>query len=269
MFPPAELLLSLLLLAPADPGRYPEYARQAVQLERTREECATLEAEVERTGGEIERLDRAGRTEQARALLRESHAKVEALTGCRRKQKARERAVRDLGLEVRRETETELDRALAAGLPRRETYDRIRPLLEMLRHLPSPEGCPIADFEEVEFDAGDPPAVLQEKRLLVGEVLRRLVLQEEAGAARLRDLRSEHDLRRQLSRFMTGLAVEGGAGMFDVRPSEDENQRRLRALEEEAAQCERADRVAEAQLQHWNGKAAELDRLLAGAAPPL
>jgi hypothetical protein len=268
VFPPAELLLALLLLSPAA-GRYPEYARQAAELERTREACAALEAEMERTGGEIERLERAGKAGQARALLRESHDRMEALTDCRRRQKAQERTVRDLGLQVRRETETELDRVLAAGLPRREAYERIRPLLEVFHDLPAPGGCPIADFEEVEFTPEDPSAVLKEKRLLVDDVLRRLALQEEADAARLRELRSEHDLRRQLSQFMTGLAVEGGAGVFDMRPSEDENQRRLRALEEEAAQCERARKVGDTQLQHWTGKAAELDRLLAGAGPPL
>jgi hypothetical protein len=268
VFPPAELLLALALLSPAA-GRYPDYLRQAAELAQAREACAALEAEVARTGEAVERLEREGKPEQARALLRETHARVEALTGCRRRQKALERAVRDLGLEVRREAETELDRVLAAGLPRREAYDRILPLLEMLRALPAPGGCPIAEFEEVEFAAEDPPAVLREKRLLVGDVLRRLALQGAADAARLDDLRAEHDRRRQLSRFMAGLAVEGGAGMFDVRPSEDENLRRLRTLEEEAAQCERARRVDDALLQHWTARAAELDRLLAGAPSPL
>ena len=263
---PAELLLLLLLASPAS-GRYPEYERLARQWEQTRESCAVLDAEVARQGDAIERLEQAGKPEQVRALLRETHTRMEALTDCRRREKAQERAVRALGLEVRKETEAELDRVLAAGLPRREAYERVRPLLEILRTLPSPAACPLADFEEVEFSPQDPPEILAEKRLLVGEVLRRLTLQGEAASGRLNDLRAEFDLRRQLAQFMTGLAVEGGAGTFDVRPSEDENRRRLRALEEEMEGCERALRIGETQLEHWKERAAELDRILSGPPP--
>ena len=266
---PVEVLLVLLLASPAASGQYPEYARLAGQLDQTRAACAALEAEVERKGEAIDRLDRSGKQGQARALLRETHAQMEALTDCRRRQKAQEREVRDLGLDVRREVEAELDRLLAAGLPRREAYEQVRPLLEILRALPAPAGCPIAAFEEVEYSPEDPADVLEEKRLLVSEVLKRLTLQEEADTTRLGDLRAEHERRRQLAQFMTGLTVEGGAGVFDIRPSVDENRRRLHTIEEEIAQCERARKVAEALLLHWKGKAADLDRVLSGAPPPL
>jgi hypothetical protein len=260
---PVELLLALLLSGPA-PDRKAELARQVRQLDLLRASCAALETEVEQRGEAIDRLDRSGQDARARALLRETHAAMEALTDCRRRQKAMEREVRDLGLEIRKETEAAMDRALAAGGPRQEVYERIRPLLETLRILPAPAGCPLADFEEVEFSERDPAPILEEKRLLVEDILRRLALLAQDNDARLRDLQSERDLRRHLSQFMTGLEVEGGSGMSDFRPSEDENRQRLREVEEEIAQCERARKVGETQVIHWRERAAALDRLSGG-----
>ncbi len=257
---PIELLL-VLLLFPVPGERFDAYAARLREAEAARAACSTLEAEVQRQGDAIAALERAGKTAQARALLRRTHAAMEELTRCRKRQKGMERDLGELARKARREAEEELDRALAAGLPVREAYARMAPLLERLRALPPPSGCAVPAYDEVVFSSADPGPVLQEKRLLVADILLRLDRQGEADAARLDDLRAERDLRRQLVQFMTGLEVEGGAGAFDPRPSADENRERLLRLDEEVASCERALAVGEAARHHWRERAAELERL--------
>jgi hypothetical protein len=254
-----ELLLALLL-APGAPERFAEYARREAEAAAVREACAALEADVSRRGDAVKALERAGRREEARDLLRETHGAMEELTHCRRRQKGLEGDLASLAGEVRREAEAELDRVLGAGLPREEAYGRMRPLLDILRTLPPADGCALPAYDPLEFSADDPPPVLEEKRLLTADVLLRLERQGRADAERLRDLRAERDLRRQLSQFMTGLEVEGGARTYDARTASDENRERLRRVEEEIVRCERAAAVGAAEAEHWRERARALER---------
>jgi hypothetical protein len=254
-----ELLL-VLLLAPTASERFAEYARKAGEAAAVREACAVLEAEVSRRGDAVEALERAGQREEARNLLRETHGAMEELTRCRRRQKGLERDLLGLAGEVRREAEAELDRVLGGGLPREEAYGRMRPLLDILRALPPAGGCALPAYEPLEVSADDPPPVLEEKRILAADVLLRLERQGRADAERLRDLRAERDLRRQLSQFMTGLEVESGARIYDARTASDENRERLRRAEEEIVRCERAVAVGAAAAEHWRERVRALER---------
>jgi|GEM_PF-3086248 len=260
---PVELLLTILLLAPPL-ERYQAYAEREHRLAEVRTACRTLEQEVGAKGEEIDRLIREGRKEAARALLQQTHTASESLTDCRRREKALDRDLRDLVPEVRREVESALDRSLTPGHPRQEAYEKIRPLLSILAALGPPEGCPMENYDEIDFSADDAPAALEMKRMLMQDILRRLSENRAGDEARIRDLEAERELRRQLTRFMTGLEVEGGTGLYEVRRSDAESRDRLRKIEEELKGCGLALKVGETLQEHWQGRI----RALEGPAPP-
>jgi len=262
----ADLLLALLFSLPALP-RYAEFQAQSRLLEETRGACKELERNVEKRGEEIDRLLKAGQREQARVLLRKTHEASEALTDCRRRQKVLERSVRDLIPEARREVDLELDRWLGAGLSRTETYARIQPLLQIFDSLGPPVGCPLPTYDEVEFAPGEPPSVLEEKRLVARDILRRIETQKADGETRIRELEREAGLRRQLAHFLSGLEVEGGTRLYEVQSADAESREHLSRVEEELRQCRRALQLAETLGGHWEERIAALDRLLDEARP--
>jgi hypothetical protein len=258
---PIDLFLTLLLFTPAL-DRHQEYLDKERLLTEARRSCQVLELDVETKGEEIDRLIRAAREDQARVLLRKAHASSEALTECRRRERSLDKALRELIPEVRREVEAEVDRWLASALPRPDVYAKLGPLLDILSSLGPPAACPVEDYDEVEFSAEEAPAVLEVKRLLVRDTLERIARNKAADEAKVKDLEGERDLRRQLARFMTGLEVEGGTSLYEVRRSDAESRERLRQIEEELRGCGRALRIGETLRLHWEDRLRALERAL-------
>ena len=255
---PIELFLSILLLAPPL-ERWQAYVEREHRLAEVRNACRTLEQEVSAKGEEIDRLIRDGRKETARALLQQTHAAGESLTDCRRREKALDRELRDLAPAVRHEVESALDRSLEGGAPRQEAYEKIRPLLSILASLGPPEGCPMENYDEIDLSADDAPAAREVKRLLMQDFLRRISENRARDEARVRDLEAERELRRQLTRFMTGLEVEGGTGLYEVRRSDAESRDRLKRIEEELKACALALKVGETLQAHWQERIKALE----------
>lgn len=256
---PVDLFLALLLFVPAL-DRHQDYMDKERLLAEARRSCQALERDVDAQGEEIDRLIRVGREEQARALLRKAHASSEALTECRRRERSLDKVLREMIPEVRREVEAEVDRWLASALPRPDVYAKLGPLLDLLSSLGLPAGCPVDDYDEVEFSAEEAPAVLEVKRLLVRDILERIVRNKAANEAKVKDLEGERDLRRQLTRFMTGLEVEGGTSLYEVRRSDMESRERLRQIEEELRACGRAIGIGETLRLHWEERLKALER---------
>jgi hypothetical protein len=264
---PADLLLALMLTVSSLP-RYADYQAQSQVLEETRKTCAALAKTVEERGEEADRLLKSGRREEARAVLRRTHDAAESLTDCHKRQKALERSVRELIPEARREVARELDRWLGMGLSKGETYAHVKPLLPIFESLSPPAGCPSPVVDEVDFAAGEPPSVLEEKRLLVGDILRRVGERMEHDGAKVRELEHELNLRRQLSHLVDGLKVEGGTSLFEIPSSDGGSRERLDRIEEELGECRRALQLGEAARGHWEDRLAALDRLRTAAPEP-
>ena len=62
-----------------------------------------------------------------------------------------------------------------------------------------------------------------------------------------------------ISRFMTGLEVEGGTGLYEVRRSDAESRDRLKRIEEELKACALALKVGETLQAHWQERIKALE----------